>query len=89
MCSLIPNADSFFLPDGVFLPCNHGVDIRHKLIMWEINQSSAHTSRSERQRKCDSPNEIIWPATAHDAAAARTQKAKRLRCVTFLEGENR
>ena len=27
-----------FLPNGVFLPCDHGLDFWHQL-MWEFNQS--------------------------------------------------
>ena len=31
----------FSLPDGVFLPCDHGLDFfLHQLIMWEFNQST-------------------------------------------------
>ena len=29
----------FSLPNGVFLPCDHGLDFLHQL-MWEFNQSN-------------------------------------------------
>ena len=29
----------FPIPDGVFLPCDHGLDFRHQLIMRKFNQS--------------------------------------------------
>ena len=41
----------FFLPDGVFLPCDHGLDSLHQLILCDnlINQSNVVLSTMQRR----------------------------------------